>query len=267
MDDMVLILVGFLFHFLVVTGIFFALFYISRFIANKLKNNSYFESSRFFNPKEYLPEEELSSIRQLGYLIMILILIIFILYSFISWQKDLFYMVFLDIIVSLYLAVKFEGSSSKNRILLFSLVPFGSIAYLLFSFSLLGILDWVHIVAYLYFIKQYYHKFVEFTENNSLGITIIFLFLIIFISFFFTILVEGVSPLDSINMVSNAFTSNGYTILGSSGWGKINAIFLVWSGFILSGVGTATLTVAIVMRQVNSKFDRLEELARKNKKK
>ena len=78
--------------------------------------------------------------------------------------------------------------------------------------------------------------------------------------------VEKVTPLNSIVMVSNAFTSNGYAILGNSGWGKINSLILVWAGFILSGVGTATLTVAIVMRHVNSEFDRLEKLVKKNKK-
>ena len=112
----------------------------------------------------------------------------------------------------------------------------------------------------------YYNKFSEYTQTNSLGITIMLLFLIVFISFLFTIVVEDVSPLDSIAMVSNAFTSNGYAVLGSSGIGKVNALVLVWSGFLLSGVGTATLTVAIVMRHVNEKFDRLERLAKKNKK-
>ena len=92
------------------------------------------------------------------------------------------------------------------------------------------------------------------------------LFIIIFISFFVTIVVEHVTPIDSIAMVSNAFTSNGYSILGTSGLGKVNAIFLVWSGFILSGVGTATLTVALVVKQVNHKFDHLENLIKKNKK-
>ena len=77
--------------------------------------------------------------------------------------------------------------------------------------------------------------------------------------------VEQVSPLNSLVMVSNAFTSNGYSILGASGWGKINSLFLVWSGFFLSGVGTATLTVAIVMKHVDKEFDRLEKLVKKNK--
>ena len=79
-------------------------------------------------------------------------------------------------------------------------------------------------------------------------------------------IVEKVSPLNSLVMVSNAFTSNGYAVLGSSGWGKINSLFLVWSGFFLSGIATATLTVAIVMKHVNNEFDNLESLVKKNKK-
>ena len=67
-------------------------------------------------------------------------------------------------------------------------------------------------------------------------------------------------------MTSNAFTSNGYAVLGNSSVGKLNSLILVWSGFILSGVATATLTVAIVMKRVNNDFDRLEELVKKNKK-
>jgi hypothetical protein len=67
-------------------------------------------------------------------------------------------------------------------------------------------------------------------------------------------------------MVSNAFTSNGYAILGKSSLGKVNSIILVWAGFILSGVGTATMTVAIVKRHLNKRFDDLEEMVKKNKK-
>ena len=65
-------------------------------------------------------------------------------------------------------------------------------------------------------------------------------------------------------MVSNAFTSNGYAVLGDSVPGKLNSIVLVWSGFIISGVGTATLTAAILTRTYHNKFeeydDKLEEL-------
>ena len=60
-------------------------------------------------------------------------------------------------------------------------------------------------------------------------------------------------------MVSNAFTSNGYAILGNSIPGKLNALILVWGGYILSGVGTATLTAAILMKHFNNKFDETEK--------
>ena len=120
-------------------------------------------------------------------------------------------------------------------------------------------------MAYIYLIRVYYLKFKTFTETNSLGITIILLFLIIFVSFIITSIVEGVGPLDAMAMVSNAFTSNGYAILGHSSVGKLNSIFLVWSGYILSGAGTATLTAAILTKHFNKKFDRLEELIKENK--
>ena len=68
------------------------------------------------------------------------------------------------------------------------------------------------------------------------------------------------NPLDSLVMVSNAFTSNGYAVLGSSIAGKINSIFLVWGGYIISGAGTATLTAAILLRHFNARIKRLEKI-------
>jgi hypothetical protein len=72
--------------------------------------------------------------------------------------------------------------------------------------------------------------------------------------------VENANAVDSLVMVSNAFTSNGYAILGQSIPGKINSIFLVWGGYIISGAGTATLTAAILMRHFNKRFEQLEKL-------
>ena len=60
-------------------------------------------------------------------------------------------------------------------------------------------------------------------------------------------------------MVSNAFTSNGYAILGDTPGGKINSIILVWSGYILSGAATATLTVAIFARHYHDRFNSYDE--------
>ena len=97
-----------------------------------------------------------------------------------------------------------------------------------------------------------------------MSVTIVILFALIFISFIITQIVEGVNPLDSLVMVSNAFTSNGYAVLGTSMPGKLNAIVLVWGGYILSGVGTATLTAAILIKHFNHRFEEMEELIRNN---
>ena len=55
-------------------------------------------------------------------------------------------------------------------------------------------------------------------------------------------------------------SSNGYSILGHSIPGKINSIFLVWGGYIISGAGTATLTAAILIRHFNKRLDELEKI-------
>ena len=100
-----------------------------------------------------------------------------------------------------------------------------------------------------------------------MGIAVILLYVIIFASFIVTSFAEAKTPLDAIAMVSNAFTSNGYAVLGNSEVGKINSIVLVWMGFIISSAGTATLTVAILKRQVKGKLkeydDKLDDLNKK----
>ncbi len=242
--------------FLILVGIF-------GFIANKIKNNP----NRLLNPSEYFPEDELHSLRQIYYLIMMALLFINVLYSLISAEADIVFFAIFDIAISVYVAIGLNDSSLKKVILLLLLVPYGSLTFLFFDYTPLALLEFIHIPIFIYFIKVYYDKFKEYTESNGLGITIILLFILVFVSFLMTQIDEGVNPLDSLVMVSNAFTSNGYAVLGSSIPGKINAIFLVWGGYILSGVGTATLTAAILMRHFNHKFKELEELIKNNNEK
>ena len=172
----------------------------------------------------------------------------------------------MDILVSVCLVINWSTDTLKNKFILFLLIPFGSITALLFGEGIVVLLDLTHIIGYLYFIKVYFRKFVDYTENNGLGITIILLFGIILVSFLFTILVENVSPMDSMTMVSNAFTSNSFDASGKNIIGKLNSLILAWSGFILSGVGSATLAVAIVRRSLFKRFDHIEDLIKKNKK-
>ena len=55
-----------------------------------------------------------------------------------------------------------------------------------------------------------------------------------------------------------------YAVLGDTPIGKLNSLFLVWGGYILSGVGTATLTAALLSRHFNKRFEELEELIKNN---
>lgn len=249
-----------IFQFVFEIVIFLILVGIGQFILKKIKDSP----NKLLNPREYLPEEEIHSLRQCFYLILMGLFFVNILYSLVFIDTDIIYLVIFDILLSFFVAIRLDKTSLKNKILLILLVPFGSLTYLLFGSTLVGLLDFLHVPVFIYLIKMYYDKFREYTESNGLGITIILLFVIVFFSFLFTQIVENVNPLDALVMVSNAFTSNGYAVLGTTIPGKINSLILVWGGYLLSGVGTATLTAAILSAHFNKKFDELEELIKKN---
>lgn len=244
--------------FLILTGIL-------KFIAKKLRASS----NRLLNPKEYFPEEELHSLKQIFYLIMMALCFINVLYSLVFTQSDIIYLTVFDVLFSLYIASTLDISSLKNKILLILLIPYGSLTYILFGDSMIGIIDFIHTPVFIYLIKLYYDKFREYTQTHGLGLAIIALFTLVFISFLITQIAEGVNALDALVMVSNAFTSNGYTILGGSIVGKIDDIILVWGGYVLSGVGTATLTAGILTKHFNNQFkelnDKIDALQESNK--
>ena len=247
--------------------IFMVLVVIGSYLLRKAKKSNH----RLLNLKEYLPVEEVHSLRQAFFLIMMGLIFADILYTVVFIGTDVYYLSVFDIVLSLYLAVTLDKSLHKNQVILILLIPFGSLTFIVFGNSLIGLVDFLHIPILIYFIKLYYDKFREYTQSNGLGITIILLFAIISISFFVTQIAESVNPLDAIVMVSNAFTSNGYAVLGHTLLGKINSLALVWGGYLLSGVGTATLTAAILithfnskMDEMNEKLDKLEDLIKKN---
>ncbi len=233
--------------------IFLALVTIGTLIYNRVLVSS----NKLMNLGEVLPEDEIFTLKQVFYLIVMALAFADILYSLVIFQD--FYFVIFDIALSLFLAVTLDKSSTNGKIILLLLVPFDSINFLIFHSYLVSIIDLIHVLVFIYFIKLYYDKFRHYTESNGLSVTILILFVLVFLSFIVTQIVEGVNPLDSLVMVSNAFTSNGYAILGDSIPGKLNAIVLVWGGYILSGVGTATLASAILIKHFYHKFDEMEE--------
>ena len=239
--------------------VFLALMGVGIFVMKKLKGSD----SKFLSPREYLPDEEIHSIRQIYYLLMMALCFFIVIYTLVFTNYDLLYITIFDTIFSLYIAITFKNSKWR-KLLVLMLIPYGSLTYILFGYTLVSLLDFIHIPVFLYFVKYYYDRFKKYTETNSLGITIVLLFTIVFISFFNTLFVENVNPLDALVMVSNAFTSNGYAVLGNSIPGKLNSVLLVWGGYILSGVGTATLTATLIIKHYNKRFDKLEELIKKN---
>ena len=250
MDDMSRFFLGLVFEII----IFLLLVAIGTVVYKKLMSSS----NTLSNLGEILPEDEIHTLKQVFYLILMSLAFINILYALIS-SEGLIYFVIFDIALSLFLAITLDKSSLKGKIILLLLVPFDSINFILFGSFLLSFIDIIHVLVFLYFIKFYYDKFRQYTESNGLSVTIVILFILVFISFIVTQIVEGVYPLDSLVMVSNAFTSNGYAVLGTSMAGKLNAIVLVWGGYILSGVGTATLAAAIIMKHFNHKFEEAEK--------
>ena len=246
-------------QFIVIIVVFLILMVITSFAMDRIRKSD----NRILNPQEYFPEEEIHTLRQIYYLIMMGLCFINVFYTLVFLKTELIYLVVFDICLSLYVATKLDKESLKNKILVVLLIPFGSLTFLLFGDTLVGLLDLIHVPVFLYIMKLYFDKFREYTESNGLGMAIILLYIIVFVSFLVTQIAENQNALNALVMVSNAFTSNGYTVLGNSIAGKINSIILVWSGYILSGVGTATLAAAIIARHFNSRFDKLEKMIEK----
>lgn len=248
--------------------------------------------------EDYLPKEEAETIKQLAYLLIIflcLVNIFFILCSldlldilhFFGKNLDSLLFFALDIILSLFLSFTLDLKKDlKNKMLFLLLVPYNSIS-LLFSIllillvpvvppeivmggSIASIFNIIHLFVFIYFIRRYYIKFLNYTRNNQLGLTILLLTTLLFVTFVITLITEKVTVLESVNMVSNAFASNGYVVSGTTPFGIINETIIVWGGYIFSGVATATLTATILIKHfeakfkhygdMNERFDKLKEM-------
>ncbi len=253
-------LVNYLTQIIVAVGIFIILC----FFGEQIKKYLFEHYKEIMNPKEFLPKEEIFSLKQVHYLILILFIYIciinFFFDRFFTVSNELFLInSLIDIIVSTYIVVAFYDCSLRSRIASIFLMPLASISALVFGATLLGYWDFIRIPTLLYMVVLLYHRFLDYTDENGLEKLILILVSIIFTCLVLTILLENQNPINSLAMTSNAFTSNGYAVLGDTLGGILTSTFLVWSGYILSGVGTATLAAAIVHRNSKKKFEKLEE--------
>ena len=106
--------------------IFLALTLLGKLIYNKLKN-------RFGNSidmYEVLPEEEVHTLIQVFYLILMALCVVNIFYSIMGSPKDVYYFVIFDLTLSLFFAISLDTDSRKNKVVWLLLVPYGSLAYL-----------------------------------------------------------------------------------------------------------------------------------------
>ncbi|WP_407433002.1 hypothetical protein [Methanobrevibacter sp.] len=241
---------------IIVILIFFVLTIVGKFIYGKIKNIT----DKHVNVNELLPEDEVHTLKQVFYLIMMALCVVNIFYSITVAETDLHYLMIFDILLSLYLAITLDMSSRKKYLIWLLLIPYGSLAYSLFGLSLVILIELIHILIFVYYGKIYFDKFMEYTNSHGLGITIIILFIIIFGGFFVAQYSEGANALDSLVIVSNEFTGNGYSVFGETIPGKLNSLLLVWGGYVISGASAATLTAAILTRHFKKQFAELKAL-------
>lgn len=240
---------------LIVVAVFLVLTVLAEFIIKRLKGTNY-----FLSVNDMLPEDEVHSLRQVFYLILMALCIVNIFYALTISDINLVYLAIFDVALSLYFAVTLDKSSTKNKVLWLLLVPYGALSFILFDKENLFVFAVIHIFVFIYFGKQSFDKFREYTSSNGLGVTIVLLFIIIFGGFFVAQYSENANALDSLVIVSNQFTGNGYGIFGETILGKLNSLLLVWGGYVMSGVSAATLTAAILTRRFKREFEELKEL-------
>ena len=66
---------------------------------------------------EFLPEDEIFTLRQVYYLIMLGACFVVLIYTFLTYD-DYFYLTFFDVVLSLFIAITYEKTSLKNKIIL-----------------------------------------------------------------------------------------------------------------------------------------------------
>lgn len=215
--------------------------------------------------KDYFPIEEILTFKQMYYLILIACIYFCIMNFFLNRlnppaSEIIMIASIVDIIISVYITVSFYDGSTKSRIISVFMFPLTSIAYLAFGGPLIRYWDFIRIPALLYLVVHYYHEFLGHTKENGLDKLILLLISVIYISMVLTLIVQNQNPINALGMVSYAFTSNGYIISDTTTTGGILvSTLLVWSGYIISGVATATLAAAIVLRNSNEKFESLQK--------
>lgn len=127
-----------------------------------------------FDLKEFFPQEELLTYKQLYYLIIIVIIYFCIMYFFINKLNSPNFEIIIissvtDIIFSVYVTIDFYDGSTKSKIISIFLIPLASISFLLFGESMITYWDFIRIPALLFLVVHYYKKFSIHTKKKLFG--------------------------------------------------------------------------------------------------
>ena len=114
-----------IFELIIEIVIFLVLTLIAKFLFKKMKNSS----NRYLNPTEFLPEDEVHTLRQVFYLVLMSCFLITIFYSLTFSESDVFYLAIFDIFISLVAVMLLDESLFKNKILWLLIVPYGSLSF------------------------------------------------------------------------------------------------------------------------------------------
>ena len=233
-----------------------------------LCKNKFVEHFKDVDSENWMPSEQMKEFKQLVYLIIAGLLIADLYYLCLvnTAFNYMWNLVIFDFIISLLAGIYIFDKDNliKTFILLFALIPFTGYTftgyYTALNVNVFLILEIIHILGILYIIIVSFKQFKTYSKSHKLGYTILLLYLIVCICVFLSTQAQHLDLLDSLVYCSNAFTSNGYGLVNATTVsGKFISIILVWSGYILSGVTTALLTLALVSRYYNKKIDAMNQ--------
>lgn len=224
----------------------------SKIFKKNIKSNT---KKSIVQPTKFLPHDELYYLNQIFLLLAGLICIISTVFAFyLVGDTNVTEFVFINSIMATIFFIYIADKSYLNFIICLFLIPINSIIWMICTVDLPMIFIIINCLGGLFAGLYFISKFIKYTKRNDLGLTVVIFGLIISSSILITIFGEKVNLIDNFVMISNAFTSNGYYVAGTSYYGKLDNILLVWGGYLLSGVGTATLAAAIINNNFKNKL-------------
>ncbi|WP_295619663.1 hypothetical protein [uncultured Methanobrevibacter sp.] len=105
-----------------------------------------------FNPEEYFPKEEIDTLKQVYYLIILFLLFIFILFSFLGNENSRFFAL-IEVLFMVNIALGLEYNTWKNKLLFFLIIPYEALSFLIVGdvgYTILSLINYIHVPILIY---------------------------------------------------------------------------------------------------------------------